>query len=259
MNINLFQWIREGVRHSVLLGVSDAVEQIGTHPTGDNLSGRLGEYLRGSTSDVPSRVAGSLADAVAIYRVAKATGTPVWSSSSLRYSSGAQAIRGGAVGKVLGADAYSPAPTEKTHPDLFWYGIHGVETLFTVMGPKCESVVRVNTPGMDVVTGRWSEGRIGTFRGIRAGKADYGGTAFGDQDIKQIGPFGGYRPLVVEIVKFFKSGEVPVTPEETLAIYAFMEGAEESTREGGKEIILADLLKRAEQTATQRLKELKVE
>jgi len=59
MNINLFQWIREGVRHSVLLGVSDAVEQIGTHPTGDNLSTRLGEYLRSSTSHVPSRVGGS--------------------------------------------------------------------------------------------------------------------------------------------------------------------------------------------------------
>ena len=204
-------------------------------------------------------VAGSLADAVAIYRVAKATGTPVWSSSSLRYSPGAQAIRNGAVGKVLGADAYSPAPTEKTHPDLFWYGTHGVETLFTVMGPECESVIRVNSPGLDVVTGRWSDGRIGTFRGIREGKADYGGTAFGDKDIKQIGPFGGYRPLVVEIVKFFKNGEVPVSPEETLAIYAFMEGAEESKQQAGKEVKLAELMKRAEQTATQRLKELKFE
>jgi hypothetical protein len=204
-------------------------------------------------------VAGSLADAVAIYRVAKATGTPVWSSSSLRYSPGAQAIRGGAIGKVLGADTYSPAPTEQTHPDLFWYGIHGVETLFTVMGPECESVVRVHSPQLDVVTGRWSGGRIGTFRGIREGKADYGGTAFGDKDIKQVGPFGGYRPLVVEIVKFFKSGQVPVTPEETLAIYAFMEGAEESKREGGKEIKLADLMQHAEQTATERLKDLKFE
>lgn len=204
-------------------------------------------------------VAGSLADAVAIFRVSKATGTPVWSSSSLRYAKGAQEIRGGAIGKVLGADAYSPAPTEKTHPDLFWYGIHGVESLFTVMGPECESVVRVHSPGLDVVTGRWSQGRIGTFRGIREGKADYGGTAFGEKDIRQIGPFGGYRPLVVEIVKFFKTGEVPVTPGETLAIYAFMEGAEESKLAGGKEIKLAELLQRAEEAATKRLKELKFE
>jgi hypothetical protein len=204
-------------------------------------------------------VAGSLADAVAIYRVAKASGTPVWSSSSLRFSPGAQEIRGGAIGKVLGADAYSPAPTEKTHPDLFWYGIHGVETLFTVMGPECESVVRVHSPGLDVVSGRWSHGRIGTFRGIRAGKADYGGTAFGEKDIRQIGAFGGYRPLVVEIVKFFKTGEVPVPTEETLAIYAFMEGAEESKKQGAKEIKLADMMEAAEEAATKRLKELGVE
>jgi hypothetical protein len=201
-------------------------------------------------------VAGSLTDAVAIYRVAKAAGTPVWSSSSLRYAKGAQEIRGGAIGKVLGADAYAPSPTEKTHPDLFWYGIHGVETLFTVMGPECESIVRVNSPGLDVVTGRWSDGRIGTFRGIRAGKADYGGTAFGEKEIRQIGAFGGYRPLVVEIVKFFKTGEVPVTPEETLAIYAFMEAAEESKQQPGKEVKLADTMKRAEENATKRLKEL---
>jgi hypothetical protein len=59
MNINLFQWIREGVRHSVLAGVSDAVEQIGTHPSGDNLSARLGEYLRSSSSDAATRVSGT--------------------------------------------------------------------------------------------------------------------------------------------------------------------------------------------------------
>ena len=201
-------------------------------------------------------IAASVTDAVAIFRVAKAEGTPVWSSSSLRYAKGAQEIRGGAIGRVLGADAYSPSPTEKTHPDLFWYGIHGVESLFTVMGPECESVIRVNTSGLDVVTGRWSEGRVGTFRGIRAGKADYGGTAFGEKEIRQIGPFGGYRPLVVEIAKFFRSGEVPVAPEETLAIYAFMEAAEESKAAGGKEVQLADIMRQAEEGATKRLKEL---
>jgi hypothetical protein len=201
-------------------------------------------------------VAGSLADAVAIYKVAKAEGTPVWSASSLRYTEGAQAIRGGAIGKVLGAETYSPCPTEKTHPDLFWYGIHGVESLFTVMGPECESVVRVHSPELDVVVGRWSGGRAGTFRGIRSGKADYGGTAFGEKEIRAIGPFGGYRPLVVRIVQFFKDGNVPVAAEETLALYAFMEAADHSKRGSGREIRLADIMQEAEQAADRRLKEL---
>lgn len=33
--LNFFTWLREGVRQSVLLGVSDAVEQLGT-PAGDD-------------------------------------------------------------------------------------------------------------------------------------------------------------------------------------------------------------------------------
>ena len=47
------------------------------------------------------------------------------------------------VGQVLGCDAYSPCALEPHHPDLFWYGIHGVETLYTIMGPGCVSVTRV--------------------------------------------------------------------------------------------------------------------
>jgi predicted dehydrogenase len=196
-------------------------------------------------------IAGCLRDAVAIFAAAREHQTPVFSSSSLRYTEGAQAIRGGAIGDVLGCDAYSPCSLEPTHPDLYWYGIHGVETLFTVMGTGCESVVRVHTPGTDVVVGRWSDGRIGTFRGIRAGRGGYGGTAFGSQGSQQIGPYGGYRPLVAEIVRFFRTGQPPVSEEETLEIYAFMSAADESKDAGGAPVSMADVLERARQAAAQ--------
>jgi predicted dehydrogenase len=103
-------------------------------------------------------VAASLAEVIAIYEAARQYKVPVFSSSSLRYMATAQAVAGGKVGKVLGADAYSPAHLEKTHPDLFWYGIHGVETLYTVMGRGCKSVVRVHTESADVVVGTWADG-----------------------------------------------------------------------------------------------------
>jgi predicted dehydrogenase len=202
---------------------------------------------------VDKPIAGSLTDAVAIFEAARKYGTPVFSSSSLRFTEGAQAIRGGAIGDVLGCDAYSPCPMEPTHPDLYWYGIHGVETLFTVMGPGCESVVRVNSEGADVVVGRWSDGRLGTFRGLRSGKSGYGGTAFGSKGVQQIGPYGGYAPMLVEIVKFFRSGQPPVSEAETLEIYAFMSAADESKRAGGAEVKIADLLARARQEAAQKL------
>ncbi|MBS0264288.1 MAG: Gfo/Idh/MocA family oxidoreductase [Planctomycetes bacterium] len=199
-------------------------------------------------------IAGSLTDAVAIFEAARKYKTPVFSSSSLRYTVGAQAIRAGKIGEVKGCDAYSPCALEATHPDLFWYGIHGVESLFTCMGTGCESVTRINTPSIDVVAGVWKGGRVGTFRGVRSpdgGQAGYGGTAFGTKGVEQIGTYGGYAPLVFEIVKFFRTGKVPVAEEETLEIYAFMEAADESKRQGGKPVTLASVLAKAREAALQ--------
>lgn len=202
-------------------------------------------------------IAGSLADAVAIFEAGRKYKTPLFSSSSLRYAPGAQALRGGKIGEIKGCDAYSPCALEATHPDLFWYGIHGVESLFTVMGPGCESVTRTNTPAIDLAVGVWQGGRVGTFRGVRTeaggGQSGYGGTAFGTKGIEQIGPYGGYRPLVVEIVKFFRTGQVPVSEQETLEIYAFMEAADESKRLGGAPVRLETVLKKAREVAEKRL------
>lgn len=196
-------------------------------------------------------IAGSLTDAVAIFEAARYYDVPVFSSSSLRYSAGAQAIRNGAIGEVVGCDAYSPCSLEATHPDFYWYGIHGVETLFTCMGTGCKSVVRVGAPDMDVAVGTWDGGRIGTFRGIR-GKGGYGGTAFGTKEIRPIGKYDGYKPLLVEIVKFFRTGKAPVSAAETLQIYAFMEAADESKRQGGVPVTLASVMKTARASAAEK-------
>ena len=188
-------------------------------------------------------VAGSFADAVKIYQEAKAAGVPMFSSSSLRYQKNVHAVRHeNKIGKVLACDAFSPATLEPSHPDLFWYGIHGVETLFTVMGTGCESVVRVSTNDTDVVTGIWEDGRVGTFRGTRTGKHDYGGTVFTQNGNVVLGPYAGYEPLLLDIVKYFETGVVPVQPEETLEILAFMEAADISKKLGGKSVSVRELL-----------------
>jgi predicted dehydrogenase len=191
-------------------------------------------------------VAGSLADAIQIYELARQNKVPVFSSSSLRFGPGAQAMRNNPkVGEVVGCDAYGPSPLEEHHPDLFWYGIHGVELLFTIMGTGCQSVARTHTKDTDLVVGTWKDGRIGTFRGIRKGKADYGATVFGSKGVEPSGGSGGYQPLVVEICKFFKTGKAPVAPEETLEIFAFMEAADESKRKGGTPVTLEAVMAKA--------------
>lgn len=186
--------------------------------------------------------AGSLRDAKEIVRLAKAAGVPFFSSSSLRFVPDIQAMkRDPALGDLIGAIAFSPSPTEPHHPDLFWYGIHGVETLYTLMGPGCESVTRTYTNGADVVTGRWKDGRIGTFRGIRDGKQGYGAIAFGSKSFLMKEPKTSYRELVIEIVKFFQTGVPPITPEETLEIMTFMEAADVSKKRNGAPVLLQDL------------------
>jgi hypothetical protein len=193
-------------------------------------------------------VAGSLADAIEIFRLAKEKNVPCFSSSSLRFSPGVQSMRNNLdIGDITGCEAYGPCSLEAHHPDLFWYGIHGVETLYTIMGPGCVSVSRAHTKGTDLVVGTWEDGRIGTFRGIRQGKAGYGATVFGSKSIAQAGGYGGYEPLAVEFCKFFKTGVAPVSPEETIEIFAFMEAADESKRQGGKPVTLASVMEKAKQ------------
>jgi len=51
MNFNFFLWIREGVKQSVLLGVSDAVEAIGTPENSEDITPRLLEFMKQGSSD----------------------------------------------------------------------------------------------------------------------------------------------------------------------------------------------------------------
>ncbi|GAB3701753.1 Gfo/Idh/MocA family oxidoreductase [Spirosoma flavus] len=184
-------------------------------------------------------IAASLSDVVAIFDASKQYKMPLFSASSLRYIKGIESID---KSQVVGADTFSPAVLEKTHPDLFWYGIHGVETLYTVMGTGCRNVVRVNTDGTDVVIGTWDDGRVGTFRGTRTGKHDYGGTVYTQNGNVKLGPYAGYEPLLKEIIKYFETGNVPVKPEETIEIFAFMEAADESKRRGGVAVSLESVM-----------------
>jgi hypothetical protein len=187
-------------------------------------------------------MAGSLKDVLEIFRLAKEAGVPVFSSSSLRYGRNTQAVRNGSIGKVLRAETFSPCHLEKTHPDLFWYGIHGVESLFTVMGTGCESVQRGTTrDGLIEVKGTWKGGRAGIYREDPKG---YGGAAKGEKGESPVGSYDGYNPLVAEVIKFFRTGVAPVAPEETIELFAFMEAADESKRQGGAEVKIVDILTR---------------
>jgi predicted dehydrogenase len=191
-------------------------------------------------------MAGNLADVLEIFRLAKENNVPCWSSSSLRYFPTIVEVKQkDTVGQVLGCDVYSPCSLEEHHPDLYWYGVHGVEMLFTVMGTGCQTVRRVHTKDCDFVVGLWKDGRIGTYRGLRTPHSGYGLTIFGTKGIVQGGKYGGYEPLVDEIIKFFKTDKVPVPQAETIEIYAFMSAADVSKAKGGAPVSVPELIDQA--------------
>ncbi len=149
--------------------------------------------------------------------------------------------RKGASGEIVSVDAFSPAPLEPHHPDLYWYGIHGVEILFTLMGPGCAWVERHFTDDQELTVAGWKDGRIATFRGMRVrDDHGYGATVHTLKGTRLSEPVKGalYKQLVLEIVKFFQTGKPPVSNAETLEILAFMDAAQLSRERGGARVPL---------------------
>ena len=182
-------------------------------------------------------LASTLEDAREIARLAKAAGVKWFSTSSLRYGEIATKMK---FADATGAITWGPGPMEEHHYlDLSWYAIHPVELLYALMGPGCVEVSRAYTPDADVVVGRWKDGRMGTVRTTRP-YGDYGAVVFRPKSVEQspLKPKSSYVPMLREIVKFFQTGVVPVSNEETLEIFAFMDAAQKSREAGGKPVAL---------------------
>lgn len=191
---------------------------------------------------VDKPVAATLRDAAAIYQIAEETDTPVFSASALRFAPEVIEVALSEVGRVAGAIAHGPCPLEPHHPDLFFYGIHSVEALFTVMGPGCHTVSRVTTERASVVTGVWADGSVGTLYAMHHWPAPYKVIKMGDRCVVSREVPADYTPLLREIVHFCRTGVAPVSRAQTLEIYAFMEAADESRRRGGAPVSMEEVL-----------------
>jgi hypothetical protein len=182
-------------------------------------------------------LASTLEDARAIAKLGRDTGTPWFSSSSLRFGEIGNTMR---FDDAQGAITWGPGPFEEHHYlDLSWYAIHPVELLFTLLGPGCEEVTRISGTDADEVTCKWKNGRVGTVRALRP-YGTYGAVVFRPKTAVQspANAKAGYAPLIVEIVKFFQTGKPPVSNDETLEIFAFLDAAQRSKEAGGKPVKL---------------------
>jgi hypothetical protein len=195
---------------------------------------------------VDKPMAASLAESIAIFELARRRKVPLFSASSLRFAAGTKAVRDGSIGAVVEAQTTSPAHLEPNHIDLFWYGIHGVESLVTVMGPGIEWVARRNSaPGEIEVEAGWVAGRRGLYRESKT----FGGKAVGNRGEAEVGRFDGYAPLLAAVVEFFRTGISPVPEHETLEILAFMEADALSKARNGERVTIREVRRRADSAA----------
>lgn len=178
-------------------------------------------------------------EAKELFRLAASTNTPVFSASSLRYATGVHEL--GENEPVHGCEAFGPMAILDDFPGLFWYGIHTAEILFSKMGIGCREVSVTRTESVDIVTGVWGNGRVGTLYGYRyPGMSAFGATVYAGKSVHQgiaqsTPPW--YALLLKEILPFFRTGEAPIDPQETLEIIAFLEAANTS-RETGEVVSL---------------------
>lgn len=181
-------------------------------------------------------VASSLSDARAIAALAANASIPWFSASALRFSEIQDMKNENSTGVIV----WAPGPTERHQQlDLSWYGIHGVEMLYTIMGPGCVAVSRMSSPNEDVITGRWADGRIGVVH-LERPYGKYGAVEFlkGDKIDSRPDVAVNYVPLVRQIVAFMQTRKPPVSNAETMEIFAFMNAAQQSVQQKSEAVTL---------------------
>ncbi len=207
-------------------------------------------FKSGKLVFIDKPIAHNLADAIKIYDAGRKCGAKYFSSSALRFSDVAIAARAGEYGKIKGAALIAPSPEEVqgTHNYYTWYGIHGFEPLVAIMGMGVDKVSCFRNGDGDVINAVWKDGRMGELR-LQRKSWIYSGYVLPEKKIKGskdpvvlFDGYKGYQPLLKEIVKFFRTGVPPITPEETLEIFAFMEAAEMSAKRGGSPVTIAEAM-----------------
>jgi predicted dehydrogenase len=202
-------------------------------------------FKTGKRVFIDKPLAASLDDARRIAALSRQSRAPFFSASSVRFHPEIPALREKAgLGRIKKVEASYVLNTIEFHPDLFYYGIHGVEALYAVMGTGCVSVSRRIDGDADVTTCTWKDGRVGAYRGLP--KADPKQPLIriiGEKGTAETTGAADSERLARAIAEFFHTGQSPVDVAQTIEVIEFMTAAQLSKERGGREVKLAELRK----------------
>ncbi len=182
-------------------------------------------------------------EAQEIVKLARENKVPIMSGGSIRFADNlvaalAEDPRGN---PVTGCDVFGPLTWQPTQPGWFWYGIHLIEALVTVMGAGCKRVRVTANEHTDFMEAQWADGRVASVRGFRSECRKFGVTLHRQKDFKFIDTDESKRPvyacLVDAIMRSLPRGLEETPLEQTLEIIHILEAANQS-RETGSEVSL---------------------
>jgi len=173
----------------------------------------------------------NLPDAVKMVEAAKKTGTPLMSSSLLRYVLAVEELRAEAesIGEIRHVVASGPGGT-------LVYGIHACEFLLTVSAGTVESVWNLGHKGLDLVSLKYCDGRTAVMQIFRNSPVDFNITVYGQKGNRSRSvPILAYRHgaavMMQQFAKMVDTGQPPIPYEETLQILKVLFAAMKSLAE----------------------------
>ena len=173
----------------------------------------------------------SVWEAEEIFSLSEEYRTPIMSSSSLRYADSLVKLLQAKEERPTGVYLKGPLPFIRQMPYYFWYGVHMIEMLLTIMGTSFKSISIQANEQFDVITTEFLDGRFGTIYGDRHWHGKFEAFIhFGNETIhlpiyRDEKPY--YAGLLDNVIPFFISGKSPISKEEMLSVLRFVEEASE--------------------------------
>ena len=177
---------------------------------------------------VDKTFAPDLATAREIFRLSEEYGTPLFSTSSLRYAEEILPFHG---------DARQIVTTGKG-PDLATYAVHQLEMVIKILGTDVESVTALISGPVTSLHYQFSDGKNAVVNFGFKTRMPYSvcvETAPGESYYAEI--VSEFFPRFIDaLVSSYDSGVLPVAKEETLAVIACIEAAEKAVENPGVRI-----------------------
>ena len=143
-------------------------------------------------------------------------------------------------GQPLTASSFGPCDLKSPYGGIFFYGIHQVDMLMSLFGPKVRavSVNRARPSGDAIATLFWADGMTASMHCVRGGSIGFQAsvaTGSGPLSARLVSDPNPYLAGIRIFTRMFKTRKEPIAHSRILAPVAVLEALEKSiNRKGGR-------------------------